>query len=66
MKILGFLLIVGVGILSGSVIASKDIYPKPVIVMGIIDPVLQGIIPTAQNTSGVHNLTYILFNQSIE
>ena len=59
-------IIVGVGILSGSVIASKDLYPKPVIVMGIIDPILQGITSTAQNTSGVHNLTYILFSQSIE
>lgn len=58
--------IVAVGVLSGSVIASKGNYPKPVIVMGIIDPVLQGIAPTNKNTSGIHNLTYILFSQSIE
>ncbi|MEN8264420.1 MAG: ABC transporter substrate binding protein [Nitrospirota bacterium] len=59
-------IIVSIGVLMGSVIASKDRYPKPVIVMGIIDPMLQGLTPADQKSSGVHNLTYILMNQSIE
>ena len=59
-------IVVGLGMLSGSIIAKKRPYVKPVIVWGIFDPALQGIPPTAEGTSGVNNLTYLLQNTSLE
>ena len=58
-------IILGFGVLTGSVITQKDTYPKPVIVIGIFDPQLQGMVQAGQNTSGIHNLTYLLLNRSV-
>lgn len=54
------------GILSCSALTDLTVFKKPVIAVGIIDPELQGVKPTSRNTSGVKNLTYIMFNRSIE
>ena len=60
-------IIIGFGVLTGSVIAQKGTYQKPVIVLGIFDPKLQGLAPVEKNRSGVHNLTYVLwYNRSLE
>ena len=60
-------MIIGFGILTGSVIAQQGTYQKPVIALGIFDPKLQGLPAPQQNKSGVRNLTYILWsNQSLE
>ena len=60
-------IIIGFGVLTGSVIAQKGTYQKPVIALGIFDPQLQGLPAVEKNRSGVHNLTYIFgFNQSLE
>ena len=59
-------IIVGLGILTGSAIAEKGAYSKPVIALGIFEPELFGLPPVTENKSGVHNLTYILLNRSIE
>ncbi len=58
-------LIVGLGVVSSSVIAKEGIYPKPVIAVGIIDSELQGVKKSSENRSGVENLTYVHFNRSI-
>lgn len=60
-------IIIGFGVLTGSIIAQRGTYQKPVIVLGIFDPQLQGLPAVEKNRSGVHNLTYIFgFNQSLE
>ena len=60
-------IIIGFGVLTGSVIAQRETYQKPVIALGIFDPQLQGLPAVEKNRSGVHNLTYIFgFNQSLE
>ncbi len=58
--------ILGFGVLSSSVIAREKKHPKPVIVLGIINPEFYQIGSLSQRSSGIHNFTYILFNQSIE
>ena len=58
-------LILGLGVVSSSVITEFDTYPKPVMAVGIIDPELQGVKRGAEDRSGVENLTYIHFNRSI-
>ncbi|MCP5049368.1 MAG: TolC family protein [bacterium] len=58
-------IILGLGTIASSVIATKANYPKPVMLLGIIDPQLQEIPKPVRNTSGVHNLTYVLFNRSL-
>lgn len=60
-------IIIGFGILTGSVIAQQGTYQKPVIALGIFDPKLQGLPAPENNRSDVHNLTYILWShQSLE
>ena len=59
-------IIVGIGILTCSAIVQKDSYAKPVILLGVFDPELQGLPRAADNKSGVHNLTYLLLNASLE
>ncbi len=54
------------GILSCFALKDLKEFSKPVIAVGIIAPKLQGVIPTPLNTSGIKNLTYIMFNRSIE
>jgi outer membrane protein TolC/ABC-type uncharacterized transport system substrate-binding protein len=58
-------IIIGAGAITGSIIARKERYDKPVISIGIIDPVIQGISPVVNNKSGIHNLTYVMANKSI-
>lgn len=58
-------IIVGVGAITGSVISKRKAYKKPVIAIGIVDPVVQGLSPVVGNTSGIHNLTYIMGNRSV-
>ena len=55
-------IIIGFGVLTGSVIAQKGTYQKPVIALGIFDSELQGLAPVKKNRSGVHNFTYILWS----
>ncbi|MGA1871852.1 MAG: ABC transporter substrate binding protein [bacterium] len=59
-------IVLGIGILTSYVIAKKGTYPKPVIALGIFDPTLINLTPTLENSSGIHNFTYFLFNKSIE
>ena len=55
-------MIIGFGVLTGSVIAQQGTYQKPVIALGIFDPELQDLPVPEDNRSGVHNLTYILWS----
>ncbi len=58
-------IIIGSGVLTASVISKKKEFKKPVIAIGIIDPIIQGHSPTVYNKSGIHNLTYIMGDRSI-
>jgi len=58
-------LIVSIGVVSSSVIAEAGSYPKPVIAVGIMDSVLQGVRQGDEDRSGIPNLTYVHFNHSI-
>ena len=58
-------LILSLGIVSSQVVASAQGYPKPVVAVGVIDPVLQGVKKGDGNASGIKNLTYIHFNRSM-
>lgn len=53
-------IIVAVGALNSAVLAQHPSYPKPLILLGILDYFLQQIPLTTDKKSGVHNLTYIL------
>ncbi len=59
-------IVVGLGALNGAVLTRWTVYPKPVIVVGVIDPGLQKIPITPEKTSGVHNLTYLMMPQSLD
>jgi len=59
-------IILGFGVLSSSVIAQEKTFPKPVIVLGIINPEIYQIASRNQSSSGISNFSYILFNQSVE
>ena len=59
-------IILGFGVITSSVIAKEISYKKPVFLLGIIDTELQGLKPTQENTSGVKNLSYNLYNRNIE
>jgi len=58
-------IIVGAGAITGSVISKKKEYIKPVIAIGMVDSIVQGLSPVVNNKSGIHNLTYIMGNRSI-
>jgi len=58
-------IIIAAGAITGSIVSRKEPYKKPVIAIGMIDPVVQGVTPGKNNTSGIHNLTYIMGNRSI-
>jgi outer membrane protein len=58
-------IILGVGSLTSSLLYRKKEFPKPLILIGIIEPEFLGITRPTHNVSGVHNLTYILFNRSV-
>jgi len=59
-------IILGFGVLSSSVIAQEKTFPKPVIVLGIINPEIYHIASVSQSSSGISNFSYILINQSVE
>ncbi len=59
-------IILGLGPLSSALLARRPVYPKPVILVGVIDPALQKIPVTPEGTSGVHNLTFVMFPQTLE
>ncbi|MCD4722356.1 MAG: hypothetical protein K8S13_21230, partial [Desulfobacula sp.] len=58
-------IIIGAGAITSSVISKKKKYGKPVIAIGIVDSIVQGLSPVVNNKSGIHNLTYIMGNRSI-
>ena len=58
-------LIVSIGVVSSSVVADSGPYTKPVIAVGIMDSVLQGVRDGDEDRSGIANLTYVHFNHSI-
>ena len=53
-------MIIGVGVVSSAELALSGPYQKPVIATMILDPELQRIPLTDQNTSGVKNLNYVV------
>lgn len=55
-------IVIGIGLLTSSVIAQERPYPKPVIALGILDPKLQGLPLPEKNRSNVPNLTYVLLS----
>ncbi|MTI32475.1 TolC family protein [Xanthovirga aplysinae] len=56
--------IVCLGVLSGAILLNKGDFPKPLIIYGIEDPVIQGVSMERRETSGIHNLSYILTSES--
>lgn len=58
--------IISIGVLSSGVVSSRKNFEKPVVAVGIIDPLIQGIDVSKNNRSGVKNFTYILYNQDLE
>lgn len=58
--------IISIGVLSSGVVSSRKNFEKPVMTVGIIDPLIQGIDVSKNNRSGVKNFTYILYNQDLE
>jgi outer membrane protein TolC/ABC-type uncharacterized transport system substrate-binding protein len=58
-------IIIGLGVLTSTHILRQKTFPKPVITVGIVDSILQGLPKSEGNSSGVHNLSYILTNMDI-
>ena len=58
-------IIIVMGTLSTSMVLKNQPYPKPVIALGVIDPLAQNVSPTENGTSGVNNLTYVLFDNPL-
>lgn len=58
-------IIIGLGVLTSTHIVRQKTFPKPVITVGIVDSILQGLPKSEGNSSGVHNLSYILTNMDI-
>ncbi len=59
-------LIIAFGVLSSGAVIENKRFKKPTIAVGIIEPEIQGLKIQPNNQSNVHNLTYILFNQSLK
>jgi outer membrane protein TolC len=59
-------IILAIGPLNSAILAKLGKYPKPLILMGILDPALQQIPLTQEGKSGVSNLTYILLATEFE
>lgn len=59
-------LIITFGVLSSGVAVEKGKFPKPLMAVGIVDTEVQNLTPPVNNSSGIKNLTYILFNKSLE
>jgi len=58
-------IIIAIGVLSTSVVLKVQPYPKPVIALGVIDPIAQNVTPTQKGTSGINNLAYVLFDNPL-
>lgn len=58
-------IIVGIGAMNGAFLTRRASYPKPVVVLGVVDPQLQGIPVSPQQTSGVSNLTFVTMPRSL-
>lgn len=58
--------IVAAGPLCSAVLVQQESFPKPLILIGILDYELQQIPLTEDKRSGVHNLTYILETRDFE
>lgn len=59
-------IIVAVGVLNAAVLAKLEVFPKPLILLGIMDYELQQVPITKDKKSGIRNLTYILVAHDFE
>ncbi len=59
-------IIIGIGFVISDILAKGGPYPKPVITVGVVHPVIQGIPLSSENTSGVKNLSYLMMPFSIQ
>ena len=59
-------IIVAVGALNAAVLIKRGVFPKPLILLGIMDYELQQVPITKEKKSGIHNLTYILLVHDFE
>ena len=59
-------IIVAVGALNAAVLARLGVFPKPLIILGILDYELQQVPITREKKSGIHNLAYILLAHDFE
>ena len=59
-------IIVAVGALNAAVLTKCVVFPKPLILLGVMDYELQQIPITKDKKSGIHNLTYILLVHDFE
>ena len=59
-------IIVAVGALNAAVLTKIEVFPKPLILLGIMDYELQQVPITRKKKSGIHNLTYILLAHDFE
>lgn len=59
-------IIVAVGALNAAVLTKLDVFPKPLILLGIMDYELQQVPITKDKKSGIRNLTYILLAHDFE
>lgn len=59
-------LIIAFGVLSSSAVIENKKFKKPTMAVGILEPEIQGLYIQKNNQSNIHNLTYILFNQSLK
>ncbi len=59
-------IIIAVGALNAAVLARHEDFPKPLIILGIMDDELQQIPMTGEKKSGIHNLAYVLMNRDFE
>ena len=59
-------IIVAVGVLNAAVLTKIEVFPKPLILLGIMDYELQQVPITRDKKSGIHNLTYILRAHNFE
>jgi outer membrane protein TolC len=59
-------IIVAVGALNAAVLTKIEVFPKPLILLGIMDYELQQVPITREKKSGIHNLTYILLAHDFE
>ncbi len=59
-------IILSFGTISGNALIKEKQYPKNTMIIGILDPDLQGIKPENRKVSNVHHLSYFLFNKSLK